>query len=637
LFPDAENIYGLNTSSSSSPIQELLIINKTFKKDGLSFKNRMNPPPFLPNQMPSPEEQEKIKEKVKKIKDKAEKFKEKILKTHKKQILGVALLPPKKEESTPKGIPADPLKKDKQKINVLILLDDSKSEFQPDFKLRDKIFKELEKTDNEIYPEVYTVSEVKETLFDSKYEILQMIAMSAILYDPMDVLGALKISEVHKSMVLQKFEKYIVSYVAAGSLFRGEKSNDIDVYVVIDDTDVRRMTRVELRDKLRSLIISQGFEAAAITGVKKDFHVQIYILTDFWESIKDAHPVIFTLLRDGVPIYDRGVFTPWRLLLNMGRIRPSPEAIDMQMDMGEKLLERAKKKLLMIAGEDLYYGILNPSQAALMLYGVSPPTPKETVKLLEEVFVKKEKILEQKYVDTLEKIRVFFKKIEHGKVKEIKGAEIDQLLIDAEDYLKRIKKLFKQIERKTEKESFTELYKNLEKSIGDILKTEGIKYTKLELGFKKFCQKENLPETLVNNLKSFVNANKDFKAKKLIKAESDKIKREIRTFLRAVVEHSQRKKFLGVERAKLKFKNKDKFGEVLLLKDQAFIIKDLKQKDKIKKAVIEKGRLKEVKDSTRDELDKTLLDVEVPQSISLTPGLFEDLKKIVGKDIELLL
>lgn len=637
MFPDAENIYGLNTSSSSSPIQELLIINKTFKKDGLSFKNRMNPPPFLPNQMPSPEEQEKIKEKVKKIKDKAEKFKEKILKTHKKQILGVALLPPKKEESTPKGIPADPLKKDKQKINVLILLDDSKSEFQPDFKLRDKIFKELEKTDNEIYPEVYTVSEVKETLFDSKYEILQMIAMSAILYDPMDVLGALKISEVHKSMVLQKFEKYIVSYVAAGSLFRGEKSNDIDVYVVIDDTDVRRMTRVELRDKLRSLIISQGFEAAAITGVKKDFHVQIYILTDFWESIKDAHPVIFTLLRDGVPIYDRGVFTPWRLLLNMGRIRPSPEAIDMQMDMGEKLLERAKKKLLMIAGEDLYYGILNPSQAALMLYGVSPPTPKETVKLLEEVFVKKEKILEQKYVDTLEKIRVFFKKIEHGKVKEIKGAEIDQLLIDAEDYLKRIKKLFKQIERKTEKESFTELYKNLEKSIGDILKTEGIKYTKLELGFKKFCQKENLPETLVNNLKSFVNANKDFKAKKLIKAESDKIKREIRTFLRAVVEHSQRKKFLGVERAKLKFKNKDKFGEVLLLKDQAFIIKDLKQKDKIKKAVIEKGRLKEVKDSTRDELDKTLLDVEVPQSISLTPGLFEDLKKIVGKDIELLL
>ncbi len=583
-------------------------------------------PPTQPN-MPSPEEQEKIKAKIEKIKAKVEKFKDKILKTHKKEVMGVALLPPKKEEP--------------DKINVLIVVDDSKAEFRPDFKLRDKTFTELSKVakeqDKDLIPEVYTVSEIKESLYDSKYEVLQLVAMSAILYDPADFLGALKISEVHKSMVLQKFEKYIVSYVAAGSLFRGEKSNDIDVYVVIDDTDVRRMTRAELRDKLRSLIISQGFEAAAMTGVKKEFHVQIYILTDFWESIKDAHPVIFTLLRDGVPIYDRGVFTPWRLLLNMGRIRPSPEAIDMQMDTGEKLLERARKKLLMIAGEDLYYGILNPSQAALMLYGISPPTPKETVKLLEEVFVKKEKILEQRYVNILEKIRVFFKGIEHGKVKDISGKEIDELLKDCDDYLKRIKKLFTQIEKKAEKETFTELYNTLIKTVGDALAAESIKYTKLDLGFKKFCQKENLPESLVNNLKSFMKAHQEFKAKKLIKAESDKIKREIRTFLRIVVEHGQRKKFLGVERAKIRFKVKDKMGEVLLLKDQAFIVKDLKQKDKIEKVDLVKGRLKKAEKSTRDEYDKTLVDVEVPQSITLTPELFSDLEKLVGKDIEILL
>ncbi len=596
----------------------------------------MNQSPYLPPKLPTPEEQEKIKAKIEKIKAKAEKFKDKILKTHKKQILGVALLPPQKAEP---NAPNQPPKQNKRETQVLVVVDDSKSKLQPDFKLRDKVFSELDKVaqSDDIYPEVYTVSEIKESLFDSKYEVLQMTAMSAILYDPMDFLGALKISEVHKNMVLQKFEKYIVSYVAAGSLFRGEKSNDIDVYVVIDDTDVRRMTRTELRDKLRSLIISQGFEASAITGVKKDFHVQIYILTDFWESVKDAHPVIFTLLRDGVPIYDRGVFTPWRLLLNMGRIRPSPEAIDMQMDMGEKLLDRAKKKLLMIAGEDLYYGILNPSQAALMLYGISPPTPKETVKLLEEIFVKKEKILEQKYVDTLEKIRVFFKNIEHGKVKEIKGAEIDQLLLDSEAYLARIKKLFKQIEKKTEKETFTEMYSALNNTLEKILTEEGIPFKKLDLGFKKFIEKENLPESLSDSLKYFNKAYADFKSKKLIKAESDKVKREVRTFIRAVTEHVQRKKFFGIERAKIKFKHAGKIGEILILKDQIFIIKDLKQKDKIQKADIVKGKLVDLKDSNRDELDKTLVDVEVPQSISLTTKLFEDLKKIIGKDIELLL
>ena len=122
------------------------------------------------------------------------------------------------------------------------------------------------------------------------------------------MLAALKISEVHKAMVIKKFDKYIVSYVAAGSLFRGEKSHDIDVYVVVDDTDVKKMSRFELRDKLRSIIINMGFQAADITGVKKLFHIQVYILTDFWESVKDASPVIFTFLRDGVPLGSFGNF-----------------------------------------------------------------------------------------------------------------------------------------------------------------------------------------------------------------------------------------------------------------------------------------------------------------------------------------
>ena len=332
-----------------------------------------------------------------------EKFKNSAIKSHKKEILGIALLPPKK--LNPEGLTKEQLEKEKHKINILVVLDDSKSEKTPDFKLKDKLSASLIKiansTNEKLWLEINLVSEIKESLFDGKQEVLQLMAISGILYDPMDFLAALKISEVHKTMTIKKFEKYIVSYIAAGSLFRGEKSNDIDVYIVVDDTDVRRMTRGELKEKLRQLIQTMALEASAITGVKKQFHVQTYILTDFWESVKDAHPVIFTFLRDGVPLYDRGVFGPWRLLLKMGRIKPSPEAIDMQMDMGEKLLERARKKLLMIAGEDLYYGILNPSQAALMLYGISPPTPKETVKLLEEVFVKKEKILEQRYVNIL--------------------------------------------------------------------------------------------------------------------------------------------------------------------------------------------------------------------------------------------
>ena len=282
-------------------------------------------------------------------------------------------------------------KPDPNKINTLVLIDDEEIEEKNKINFIKKVDTEIKKIgsdlDKNLDIKIMALFELRETCYDGKYDILQMIAMGAPIYDPRELLMALKVSEIHKTMVIKKFEKYVVSYVAAGSLFRGEKANDIDIYIVIDDTDVRRMPRLELKSKLGAIIRSMGVEATMLTNVKKEFHVQVYILTDFWESVKDANPVIFTFLRDGVPLYDRGVFMPWKLLLRMGRIRPSPEAIDLNMDLGQKLIDSVNLRLLSAITMDLYYAILNPSQAALMLYGVSPPTPKETIDLLNEITI----------------------------------------------------------------------------------------------------------------------------------------------------------------------------------------------------------------------------------------------------------
>ena len=85
-----------------------------------------------------------------------------------------------------------------------------------------------------------------------------------------------------------------------------------------------------------------------------------------------------------------------------------------------------------------------------MLYGINPPTPLETINLMEEIFVKKEKLIEEKYVKFLEKVRGYYKDIEHGKIKEVKGSEIDELIKETKDYLEKIKKLFVQLEKKKE-------------------------------------------------------------------------------------------------------------------------------------------------------------------------------------------
>src|SRR5690606_20265345 len=130
---------------------------------------------------------------------------------------------------------------------------------------------------------------------------------------------------------------------------------------------------------------------------------------------------IFTFLRDGVPFYDRGIFMPWKQLLKMGKIRPSTEAIDMFMQTGEQALSRVNLKLKDIATEDFFWGIHTPTQAALMLYGIPPPTPKETCELLRDVFVKKEKLLEEEYVKILENVIKVRKDIEHGTKTEVSG------------------------------------------------------------------------------------------------------------------------------------------------------------------------------------------------------------------------
>src|SRR3989344_6763050 len=273
-----------------------------------------------------PELPDDVKQKFEEVKKKIDSFKDQALAKFDKYILGISLLPPEKQQfepgnpSAPGQVPEPP--KPSNDLNILVLVDDSDSEKMSKFELREKLFTILDKIaqdiDKNLKPEVMILTELRESLYDAKYEILRLIGMSAPIYDPKDLLAALRISEVHKSMVIKKFEKYVVSYVAVGSLFRGDaKSNDIDVAVIIDDTDVKKMSRAELRDKLGAIIRSMGYEASAITGVKKIFHIQVYILTDYWESIKEANPVIFTFLRDGVPLYDRGVFMPWKLLLQM--------------------------------------------------------------------------------------------------------------------------------------------------------------------------------------------------------------------------------------------------------------------------------------------------------------------------------
>ncbi len=590
--------------------------------------------PVNPADLPK-EAQEKLAE----LKTKLEKFQKKVLEKFDKYIAGIGLLPPERKDDKPVNT---------EKINVIILVDDMDSQKMSKQELRDKlqaiVVNIAGEIDKNIVPDVIIYSEVWQSCFDAKYDLIQMIAMAAPIYDT-GMLAAIKIAEIHKSMVLKKFEKYIVSYVLSGSLIRGQATatSDIDVFIVIDDTDVKKMTRAELKDKLRAIIIGMGIEAGDMTGIKNKLNIQVYIITDFWDSLKEANPVIFTLLRDGVPFYDRGIFMPWKQLLKMGKIKPSQEAIDLFMSSGDQMLKRVRFKLKEIGMEDTYYAILTPSQAALMMYGVAPPAPRETAQLMREIFVKKMKILEEEYIKILETNIQVRKDLEHGTKADLSGKEIDALLEDAEKFLKRINRLFTQIEKMKDEESVIHLYESVVTIIRDILRLEGIEKIKDEDIVRIFedevVTKGIIPQKFLRILREIEKAKKDYDAKKLTKTDLENVRKNSNEFVKFMIEHLQRKRGRELERAKIRVKHGNRYGEVVLLNDVAFIIHDIdhEEKELSKAAIKPDGSLGTPEPTTLEEYEKHLVKIEIPGKVFIKEPIFEDLKNLFGKDVEILI
>ena len=467
------------------------------------------------NKLPQEEQQRIIA-----IKQKIESFKDALLNKFGDNIVSVALLPniPAQQPVGPTVQASSVKQPDQEEVKILILIEDTgtkKTTEELKQQLLTTITPLAKEQSKDFEPQILLISELWQSCFDGKDEITKLLAVAAPIYDK-GTLAAVKISEIHKNMVLQQFERYIVSYVLAGSIVQGRATpeSDIDVFIVVDDTDVKKMTRVELKDKLRAIIISKGIEAGEITGIRNKINIQVYILTDFWEYVKDANPIIFTFLRDGVPLYDRGTFMPWKQLLKLGRIKPSQEAIDNYVTHGEQILRHVKLKLREIGMEDTFWSILTPTQAALMLYGVPPPTPKETAGVVRDIFVKKEKLLEEKYVAILESHVELRKELEHGSKKELDGKELDTYLVNCEDYLKRLGKLFEELTERKTKESIMHTYETVTRIIRDVLELEKVEQPEEKMLENTFEQKiiatGKMQPQVLRSLKKISSAQKQY-------------------------------------------------------------------------------------------------------------------------------
>ena len=513
------------------------------------------------------------------------------------------------------------VEKIQKKIHIQMIVPEDKFKEIP--KIRAEIIKYTDSTKQDIWLHIKTPVDVWEICLDSKFEIAGAIAMSFPIFDK-GFLGALRVAEIHKNLVLQKFERYVVSYVLGGSVVRGDaiKTSDVDVFIVINDTDVKRMPRLELKERLRNMIYQYVSEAGILAGVKNKLSPQVYLLTEFWDSVKDANPVMFTFIRDGIPIYDRGTFMPWKALLKMGKLKPSPESIDMFMKTADKTKEMAERRLI-DAMIDVYYGVLTPSQALIMLYGLPPPTPKETARQFEEIFVAKEKMLKKSEIAILEKAVKEFKEYEHDLKYKISGKEVDSMIKDSEDFLKRLKQLREQIEKAVQKKTIEQIEHEVFEILANLLGKKSRKEL-ISTFDKELVKKGKMPQKMLSIIKDIETAVADMKKGKTKNAES--VRKDSVILMNHLIDYGQRCDLVAIDKSRMQIIYKNNRAELIFTEQEAFLIEG----QSIKKIT------DKVENSNPEALNKAIASQKGKLQIKFSPKIFELIRKELG-DFEIVI
>jgi len=150
-----------------------------------------------------------------------------------------------------------------------------------------------------------------------------------------------------------------------------------------------------------------------------------------------------------------------------------------------------------------------------------------------------QKWLKKKYIDFLDKVVNTWRDYEHEKIKEISGKEIDKFLKDTEDYLKRLKELRIQIEKKTNEETIERIYKD----VFELLKEITGKKAQAEIidTFEKtFVKKGQFAPQSLRILRDVVSARTQFKKGKLDAHRVDNARKNADILINDLVEYNQR-------------------------------------------------------------------------------------------------
>jgi len=232
------------------------------------------------------------------------------------------------------------------------------------------------------------------------------------------------------------FDKIIKSIILFGSTVKQTSSSgsDIDIIILIDDVSINWDQKLIAwyRQELDKLLKANPYE--------KTLHINTVKLSTWWEDLMRGDPIILNILRQGESLIDlAGFFEPLKYLLIKGKIKATPEAIYNCLQRAPMHIQRSKTAE-MNSVEGLYWAMVDSAHAALIAANISPPSPEHIASELKETFVNSGK-LKMKYAVWYRDLLVLHKDIAHGRIHDLKGADIDEWQDRTEEFLEVMARL----------------------------------------------------------------------------------------------------------------------------------------------------------------------------------------------------
>jgi len=376
----------------------------------------------------------------------------------------------------------------------------------------------------------------------------------------------IKVAKKFAEKALEKFGNLIKSIVLFGSSVREEfkEKSDIDILIIIDETILKRCEKcnsiyIDAEDKLikcpkcnseltthipesyfeeideelekiaNSIKEAKIKEIDPITKEEKEKSLislqPVYLMTQFWDYVRQGHPIVYNFIKEGIAIYDSGFFKPLQRLWKLGKIPLTREAIEKYIEEVPKRIARVKSVKLLQIAEDCYYAIVNSAQAVLMFLGKEPPAPSKLYEVFKAELVDKN-LVEPELAEWIKEIIELRKKIEHQEIINIDGKTLDLWIERAEKFSNKMIILLNLLELKKIENIAEKTYSVMLELISRALSSLKIEFNKenmIEIFKKEFISKGLIPNYFKDTIDRVIEVNKLIKNKEYEKINFEEV------------------------------------------------------------------------------------------------------------------